>query len=257
MEGGAITLLSIALALLGTGDAVPSGPAGFVQVKAEAGVEVSLDGVRAVAEDEHGVTFRDIAPGIHALVAQRAGFKAQRALISVEPAQVTVHRLVPWRPEGKDDAARATLIVQTLPVDATIAAPTLGLAKITKGDAPLVLHSVPPGAHKLTFCNDYKCIDYRVEIPARDTVSLLVDFEPGEVRDESVALRAHVARLTEACLGDDDLSACKQACTLTVMAGRPSPACSRLDEDTPNIADTRKRDETSTPASANRALPLP
>jgi hypothetical protein len=251
-------LLSCALALMGTGDNTPVGPAGFVQVKTQAGVEVLLDDARAVAEDEYGVTFRDVAPGIHTLVARRSGFHEQRALIAVEPASVTVHRLAPWRPKSQRAAGRATLILQTLPVDATVSAPTLGLTKHPKGDAPLVLQGVPAGTHKLTFCNDYKCIDHRVEVPGKEIISLLVDFDPGQVRDESVAFRSHLARLTEGCLGDSDLQACKQACTLAVMTGHPSPACARLDDEAaPQDVAGTKKDSDTIPASSDRALPLP
>ncbi|MCB9650546.1 MAG: hypothetical protein H6730_28740 [Deltaproteobacteria bacterium] len=257
MGGGALTLFTAALALMGTGDAAPQAPSGFVQVKADAGVEILLDGAQAVAEDLHGVTFRDVAPGIHSLVARRQGAQAQHALITVEPGQVTVHHLAPWRPEG-DKAGESTLILQTLPVDAIISAPSLGLHKHIKGDEPLVLRKVPAGTHKLTFCNDYKCIDHRVEVHARDIVSLLVDFDPGEIRDESATFLAHLARLTERCLGDDDGASCRQACTLTVMAGRPSPACARVEAEEPtNIAGSAKDDGDSVPATSDRALPLP
>lgn len=225
---------------------------GHLQVKAEVGVRVQISGTELIAEDSHGVTFRELTPGAHSLEALREGYVPQHALIWVRAGEVTVHRLAPWQKRVVAQG-KGALVIQTLPVDATVSAQGLGYGKIAKGDAPLILPHVPAGRHKLTFCTDYKCMDYRAEVTDGQVVSLLVDFEPGEIHDLSSTFEAQVMGLTQGCLRLGDTDACKQACTLATRLSRPSPACEAAQG--PAVHVDRGGQEATIPASSRRALP--
>lgn len=253
MAEGARIAAVVGLTLLISGAAPISTVAGHVQVKAAAGVEVQIDERRGTSEDDHGVTFREISPGAHTLQAHRPGYVSQHALIWVHAGEVTVHRLAPWQKQVPSLGTGA-IIIQTLPVDATVSAQSLGYNKILKSDAPVVLPRVPAGRHKLTFCTEYKCIDYRAEVEAQDVVSLLVDFEPGEVHDVSTTFISQVRTLTQDCLRQRDTNVCKQACALATSVRRESPACEATTAPTVDVG-MHSDDEATIPASARRALP--
>lgn len=241
---------ALALALSGADLVEPEG--GHLQVRAGVGVEIEVAERQATAEDEYGVTFLELRPGAHRLIARREGYVDQHALIRVRRGEVTVHRLAPWR-KRVTNSGRAAIIVQTLPVDATVSAQTLGYRKALKSDEDFVIPQVPAGRHKLTFCNDYKCIDYHATVEDGELLKLLVLFDPGEVEDRSVPFRAHLASISKACLRTRALAACNEACTLATQLQLPSVTC-RVNPAATDIADVPE-DDGVIPASTRRALP--
>ena len=262
MAGGGLgATLVLGLALLGTGTSsdIPmpadESSVGHLQIKAEPGVAIVVDAEpRGEVEESHGLLVKNLGTGTHELTLYREGFRPQTARIRIAAHAVTVHHVAPWRPvaePGTDSNEAGALIVQTLPVDATVSARSLGYPKLVKGDAPLVLPHVPAGRHKLTFCTEYKCIDYRTEIAPGAIVNLLVDFDPGEVLDLSHHYRDHLARLSRACGEDAESAACRQACEVAERLGRGLSACQQR---TPAGDLARGRGHTI-PASAVRTLP--
>ncbi len=217
--------------------AVPASaaPHGHLQVKAEPGVEVKIGSLVATTEDTDGATFRRLAPGAHRLEAHREGYMSQHAVLWIRPGEVTLYRLVPWlfAVQGKGSAA---IVIQTLPVETTIAARTLGYGKFAKGSAPAVLPKIEAGLHKITLCTAYKCIDYRAEVQAGAVLNLFVDFDSGLVQDLSEEYGAHVKRLTEDCLVRLNADACKQACVRMKRIARPSPTCATAKPMPVNVA---------------------
>jgi len=243
----------LALALSGADTSVDEG--GHLQVKAGVGVMIEVGPRHAVVQDEYGVAFTNLEPGAYALVARRGGFVTQHALVRIRSGEVTVHRLAPWQ-KHISGRGRGAIVVQTLPVEATVAAHTLGYDKAHKGDEDFIIPRVPDGTHRLTFCTDYKCIDYRVTIEGDALVKLFVDFDEGEVVDLSHNFRAHLAELAQVCLRTRDDAACTESCTLATRLEVPSPTC-RITQGSYDldVADREKPDTTAIPASTRRALP--
>lgn len=227
----------LVFALLGAVIRGPSAaePVGHVQIKAEEGVWIELDGFGlAVVEDDEGAVFRDVPPGSHRIIARRDGFMARRMVIQVQEGRVVLHRIDGWQPLGPPAPAaegRGALVVRTFPVDATIKASRLGWERIEKSEAHFVASDVPAGRHKLTFCNAYKCIDYRTEIHAKRVTSLFIDFELGEVHDRSQQDARRHAEETKRCMKTKDLIACKSACQMEAALGEPEAACGVLGRD--------------------------
>lgn len=256
--GGSIGVFA-ALSLALSGTSQDAAEPGHLQVKTKSGVTVRLAQRSAIAEDEHGVTFHGLAPGAHRLVATRDGYLDQTSLVRVRAGEVTVHRLAPWQ-KFISSTGRAAIVVQTLPVDATISAQALGYEKVAKGDDDFVIPHVPAGRHKLTFCTEYKCIDYRVEVGDGDLVKLLVLFDPGEVEDVSRAFRARVDNTAKACLRTREMDACTEACTLATRLAVPSPTCritsGAFDFDMVDSPEPGAPGDGAVPATSGRRLPL-
>lgn len=124
------------------------------------------------------------------------------------------------------------LIIETSSATSTIDAKRLGWNKVQKGKAPFVAPRVPAGEHKLTFCNEYKCIDYRAKVRAGRTLALHVDFEPGHVEDVSSAHYARLKKWQTECRREHLEVACEEACRLdtALSPGRAAAACITLVE---------------------------
>lgn len=199
-------------------------PQGHLQIQAQDGVEVTIGALRASAKHKQGVIFRALGPGLHRLEAHREGYRPQHATVSIEPGEVTLHRLAPWQFPIKS-AGSAVLVIQSLPLQTTIAARSLGYGKFSKGAAPAVLPNLAAGRHKLTLCTAYKCIDYRAEVKAKAVLSLFVDFDSGQVKNLSTDYLASLERLKKGCLVEHRADDCKKACVQMKRMARPSPTC--------------------------------
>lgn len=204
---------------------------GLLQIPAETGVSVRLDDSPPVAAEEpHGLLLRDLAPGPHRLLATREGFAPQHALAWVEPGRVSLHALRPWVPAQRPRRPTGALWIDTFPVDATVEVKSLEWPKVQKAAEPFLAPQVPAGQHRLTVCNDYKCLDHRVHVRAGGVTALLVDLDSGEITDVG---RAEVARDREArarCAERAEPEACKSACNraLALEPERPPSWCEAL-----------------------------
>lgn len=254
------TLVGI-LSLLIAGTAFAEGAQGYLQVKVPAGTIVNVDRLGAKKTvDPEGVTFREVAPGTYWVTLERPGFERQRISIDVEIGAVAVVNPKPWQPvpagaaEKKPAKGYGALIVQTFPVDATIDAKRLGWNKITKSDEPFIASNVPAGTHKVTFCNEYKCLDYRAQIRPGRLLSIIVDFDPGEIEDVSRLHRTQLASWRSGCAGGDATS-CRRACNLdaSLSPNLPSVACAAIERDVMIAGDDRKSDYV--PVSRNLTPP--
>lgn len=228
-----VPLATVVLLAAGTAQAAPLG---YLQVKAGQGISVELEGVGThVSDGGDGVLFRGLEAGRYWVTARREGYEPQRASVDVVLGNVVVHHLQAWQPipvgvvKPKASKGVGALIVQTFPVEATVDAKRLGWRKIEKGDGPFIASNIPAGTHRITFCNTYKCIDYRAKIEPNRLKSIIVDFDPGEIEDVSDLHRQQLAEWRRMCAeGEDHL--CKQACDLDVALspGRRSAACENV-----------------------------
>lgn len=214
------------------------GQTGFVQFKAVPDVRIKLDGKDVgVTRSDEGLVVRDVRPGARRFEATRKGYAPQFGVVLVEAEAITVERLDAWQPMTTvelDDspAGFGTLIVETLPVDATILARRLGWKeKVHKGDSPFIARDVPAGRHRFTFCNPTKCMDYWVKIPKSGFRKLLIDFEPGEIIDVTNEFVSQWRSATRACHRARDREACKLACDCDsrLTPARRSASCDALD----------------------------
>lgn len=225
-------------ALLAGAPASAEVAAGFVQFKAAPGVRIELDGDDVgTVQQEEGLVVRDVRPGARRFKATREGYAPQFGVVLVESDAITVERLDAWQPLTTAEPETppegfGTLVVDTLPVDATILARRLGWKeKVHKGDGSFIAREIPAGRHRFTFCNDTKCMDYWVKIPKNGYRKLLIDFEPGEIMDVTHELVSQWRAATRACSRTGDREACKVACTSDsrLAPRRHSAACDALD----------------------------
>ncbi len=211
--------LFVGLVLLAT---MPGGSGGALQVLAPRGVVAEVDAVRSArAQDDHGVLMRDLAPGLHRLKIKRRGYEPQHSVVRITAGQVTVWSPQPWRRSRHrtdHDAAQrpprpplGALMIQTLPVHATIKAKSLGwdASEHDKRAGP-VLVTAPAGRHRVSVCNDYVCVDADVQVNPETLASLFVDLDRGEVRDFSASHQAlwRQRRTRCATTGRDCMKAC-------------------------------------------------
>jgi hypothetical protein len=213
---------------------------GHVQVRALPGVNVELDGkIRGITEGEDGFVFRDVPQGPHRIEAWMSGYERQYGFILVEAGRVAVHRLRPFQPSPPNEqVAKGAVMIETLPVHATIDAKKLGWRKIPKEEEPFIAAGVPKGRHKMTFCNAVKCMDYNAEVPANDVLSILVDFDPGQILDVTKEHKAAWAGWRARCEREGDREACRRACMIdSALTGNVhAPSCERFNVDANALA---------------------
>ena len=226
----------VVVSLLASGVAEASVP-GHLQIAAEPGVTVDIDGqISARSQDQYGIIVRELSPGPHRLVLRRSGARTQRAIVNVVAGQVTVFTPQPWQsalpqPESASVRDRKTgmLVVQTLPVQSTLKAESLGWSEFAKGSRPFRT-TTPAGRHRLTVCNEYRCIDYRVNVAAGRLRSILVDLDRGTVTDLSATHARQWYRHRQACEESGVPFACQSACEMDtdLMPHEESRSCARL-----------------------------
>ena len=244
------------LALIATkaGEARADEHVGHLQIPAAPGVIAEVDGrVSARSQDQYGVIIRDLSPGPHRLLLRRPGAAPQRAVVEVSVGEVTVFTPRPWTAAPTDTAATGMLMIQTLPVETTIKAPTLGWPELTKNRAAIRVVT-PAGDHRVTVCDAYRCLDYRLNVAAGRLRSVLVDLDQGEVDDLSATHASRWAQHRRACdafESTDAVVSCQRACDLdsALLPGAYSSACARL---VPDV----EIDPTS-PASVSRVASVP
>lgn len=208
---------------------------GHLQIPVPPGIIAELDGrLSARSQDPSGVIFRDLSPGAHRLTLRRTGSVPQTAVVRVTAGAVTVHTPQPWRAAPRPEAETPTgmVIIQTLPVEATVKAPSLGWPELTKTRAPIQAVT-PAGNHRVTVCDEFRCIDYRLNIAAGRLRSVLVDLDRAEVVDLSAVHASQWAQHRRTCEDRDGAraqTACWRACELdaTLQPWSFSTACARL-----------------------------
>ncbi len=237
---------------------------GHLQIPVPPGIIAEVDGrLSARSQDPSGVIFRDLAPGPHRLTLRRPGSVPQTAVVNVTAGAVTIHVPQPWQtsPRPKAETPTGMVIIQTLPVRATIKAPSLGWPELTKTSAPIQAMTLA-GNHRVTVCDEFRCIDYRLNITAGRLRSVLVDLDRAEVVDLSAVHASQWARHRRTCEehdGERGRDSCWRACELdaALQPGSFSTACARLlpegDDDpvaVPAAADSVTPVASSVPANA-------
>ena len=133
---------------------------GFIQVRAEPGIQVFLDEVFVGVTDADvgGLILMDVPVGQQRLRFVREGFLPQDAVVMVEAGQVLLYEVgsfvprIEVREEGAGVAAElqvetGSVVVQCLPIECVVDVPALGLTDRRKTQDRLVLEGVPVGTY--------------------------------------------------------------------------------------------------------------
>lgn len=180
MVSAAFLLLAIRVAV--------AAQTGYVQVKAEAGLMVFLDGTFKGRTDAalRGLIIEDVPSGWHELRIVKKGFQPKGSRIRVEAGKVFVYTVGVLSPavkvtqagEGTKETIRPKtggLIVQSLPVDCKVSIPSLRI-NAAKNKDQWKVEAVPPGRYHATFSAMGRNLQYTVEIQADVTVGIMVNF---------------------------------------------------------------------------------
>jgi hypothetical protein len=116
---------------------------GFIQIRAEPGIRVLLDGalIGVTERDAGGLVITDVAVGQRQLQFERDGFVPQRASGLIAAGAVLLIDVAPF------ERANGSVIIQCVPVNCVVDIPTLGLRNVTKGDEELMVSGVALGVH--------------------------------------------------------------------------------------------------------------
>jgi formylglycine-generating enzyme required for sulfatase activity len=162
---------------------------GFVQVRAQPGIQVFLDDVfvGVTNADVGGLILTDVRPGARRLRFVREGFLPQDATVSVVAGQVLLYELgslvprVQVREEGAGGAAEmrvetGSVVVQCLPIECVVDIPALGITNRRKTQDRLVLEGVPVGVYAGRLSVGATTLPVSFGVCTDDTVSLFGTF---------------------------------------------------------------------------------
>ena len=179
---------------------------GFLQINAEPGVEVLLDGERVgvTSEEVGGLFVVDVAVGERVLRLERDGFEAQEVTVRVSAGRVSVHDVGQFAPplrlqESGDRASvelrrlTGTLVVQTLPVEGVVDLPGLGLREQVKSRDLWQVEHVPVGRYALTVSALGREVQVDVEVLDRHETRVFVALgsDPPVTRSEQRPIPTH------------------------------------------------------------------
>lgn len=152
----------VALLVAAGAPALAQSTVGYIQIKAAPGIQVLLDGtLQGVTNaDVGGLILQDVAAGQHVLAFVKSGFQTQKATVEVTAGKVLVYAVKPFEPklnitqQGAQEAGNiaqqvGTLVIQTLPVDASIDIPALRQQPIQKTRDILRIANIPAGAYSI------------------------------------------------------------------------------------------------------------
>jgi len=183
-----------------------SNEVGYVQINAEPGVEVFLDGegVGVTSEDVGGLFVVDVAVGERLLRLERDGFEPQEVAVRVEAGRVHVHDVGQFAPPMRlMEAGQAvgvelrrltgTLVVQTLPVESVVDLPGLGLREQAKTRDVWQVEHVPVGRYALTVSGLGREAQVDVEVIDRHETRVFVALgsDPPLVHSEQRPIPTH------------------------------------------------------------------
>jgi hypothetical protein len=134
------------LSLLGSAAA----QSGFIQVRAEVGVRVIMDGlfVGVTEASLGGFIIQNAPTGERRLRFEKEGFSPQSTTVQLAAGQVLLVEVAAFQP------ASATVIIQCVPIECVVDIPSLGLRDVAKTVDELVVSNAPLGVHSGTLRPD-------------------------------------------------------------------------------------------------------
>ena len=156
---------------------VAQGGVGHIQVQAEPGVQVFLDGtfIGLTREEVGGLVIPNVPSGPHVLRLVKEGFYPQESTVTVEAGRVLVYRVERFAPRlriteegeavvGEPKARVGTLIIQCLPIECVIDIPLLEVNAYRKTGVRWKAEGVPAGAYDLTVRGLGRRVERRVGV---------------------------------------------------------------------------------------------
>jgi hypothetical protein len=134
------------LSLLGSAAA----QSGFIQIRAEVGVRVIMDGILVGVTEASlgGLIIQNARAGERRLRFEKDGFSPQSTTVQLAAGQVLLVEVAAFQP------ASATVIIQCVPIECVVNIPSLGLRDVTKTIDELVVSNAPLGVHSGTLRPD-------------------------------------------------------------------------------------------------------
>ena len=201
------------VSLLGGGSAnvETASEVGFLQVNADPGVEVFIDGehVGTTSEEARGLFVLDVPAGERRVRFQQDGFEAREVTVAVIAGRVSVYDVAQFAPSMRVHQAgqptrvemrrlTGTLVVQTLPVESVLDLPGLGLREQVKSSDVWQVDQVPEGSYSLTVSALGREVQSEVVVVDRHETRVFVALgsDPPLVRSVSIPIPTHaVARI--------------------------------------------------------------
>ena len=165
-----------------------------IQIKGNPGIDIYMDDVPQgkTTADLGGLIIQDVPTGEHTLKAVKEGFQPQTDTISVASGEVQLFVLRPFIPkleieergeaeQNQMDLQVGCMLIQSIPVEMTIAVPKLGIESFNKTKDEWEVKKVPIGKHRAVFKAIGKEISYDIEVKENIMVHLMVNFLKGEV----------------------------------------------------------------------------
>jgi hypothetical protein len=123
---------------------------GFIQVRAEVGVRVIMDGILVGVTEASlgGLIIQNAPAGERRLRFEKDGFSPQSTTVQLAAGQVLLVEVAAFQP------ASATVIIQCVPIECVVDIPSLGLRNVTKTIDELVVSNAPLGVHSGTLRPD-------------------------------------------------------------------------------------------------------
>ena len=175
---------------------------GYIQITAEPGVQVFLDGVpKGVSSaDQGGLILTGVAPGKHQLKVSKEEFQPQEVTVTVEAGKVLEHKVQPFAPMleivQRGSSARpqtGSLLIQSLPVGCKITMGALGVSGQEKEQDEMEFGKVPAGTYSATFSALGKSVSHTFEITAGRRTHLFVNILENKVQEANTEVHIQPA----------------------------------------------------------------
>lgn len=169
---------------------------GFIQIVAEPGIQVFVDGNLSgtTSSQVDGLLLQDVPAGTHTLLFVKRGFVAQTARVQLAAGQVLVYNVEPFTAkmevtqQGEQKRTQlnrevGTVVIQTLPVGASVKiASSNQETDLKKTKDVLTLRNVPSGRYTISATALGKNVQKDVGICPNDTVRLFLNFAASPVK---------------------------------------------------------------------------
>lgn len=150
--------------------------ANYVQVSSSSGISVFLDGTfkGKTSQEYEGIIIENVRAGTHTLKLVKKGFSPQIAKINVKSGKVFLYKAKSFLPKievAQSGQSQSNVIqvygklnIQTLPVNATISIPSIGIVNNKKTNDVWSIKKIPSGTYVITVSGFNKKLSKKIKI---------------------------------------------------------------------------------------------
>lgn len=207
----------LTIGILGCCTSALAADVGYIQIKAEEGLQVLLDGTfRGVTKTNvGGLILPDVPVGTHTLEIVKLGFRPQTNTFALGKDRVYVYEVSAFEPavrvsefggsESGDIVKHVgTLEIRTIPVDAEIWVPVIRKEQFKKSQEVWTAEDIPAGKVDITIRALEKSLTYSYALRPGQRVRLLADLLQGKMRNLTEEEEVKVAAETSARLAQEE-----------------------------------------------------